>query len=248
MTFTWNLPFLEPHSVRAQLLNPRKYALIILNQPFTFNLLKQLWDASSWKCCADGGANRLHDTLNAEHDVRTQFLPDLIKGDLDSLRNDVREYYQAHGVPVVHDRDQNSSDLMKCITALSEKERAEGSEFDIIILGGLSGRLDQTIHTLSQLHKLRKTRERVFSLTDENVAWVLNEVYLGITCGLLPVGIDHTMLTTRGLEWNLTDAKSCFDGLVSTSNHLVPGEDTVYIKTTKPLLWTVELRVDSLTF
>ena len=47
-----------------------------------------------------------------------------------------------------------------------------------MILGGLTGRLDQTIHTLSQLHKLRKTRERVFSLTEENVAWVLDEVRL----------------------------------------------------------------------
>ena len=42
------------------------------------------------------------------------------------------------------------------------------------------------------------------------------------------------------------DCKSHFDGMVSTSNHLVPGEDVVYVKTTKPLLWTVELRVDKI--
>lgn len=85
---------------------------------------------------------------------------------------------------------------MKCVEALSEKERAEGSQvglflaydslipsnalhdkqYDIIFLGGLSGRLDQTIHTLSYLYKLRKTRERVFTVTDENVAWILDSV------------------------------------------------------------------------
>lgn len=75
-----------------------------------------------------------------------RFLPDLIKGDLDSLRDDVREYYSSEvrkceylylhlaltlnglyqGVPVVHDRDQDSTDLMKCIYALQDKEKAEG--------------------------------------------------------------------------------------------------------------------------
>lgn len=91
--------------------------------------------------------------------------------------------------------------------------------------------MDQTIHTLSYLHKLRKTRERVFAVTDENVGWVLDAVslftipaccthsprfaqgeheievdhsILGKTCGLLPVGIDSTILSTSGLKWNLS--------------------------------------------
>jgi hypothetical protein len=32
------------------------------------------------------------------------------------------------GVPIVHDRDQDSTDLMKCLYALEEKERVEGGE------------------------------------------------------------------------------------------------------------------------
>jgi len=90
--------------------------------------------------------------------------------------------------------------------------------------------LDQTIHTLSYLHKLRKTRSHVFAVTDENVGWVLDAVglfttfpctyswhfaqgeheievdhgILGQTCGLLPVGIESTILSTYGLEWNLS--------------------------------------------
>jgi thiamine pyrophosphokinase len=64
---------------------------------------------------------------------------------------------------------------------------------------------------------------------------------LGQTCGLLPVGIDKTTLSTRGLRWNLTETESSFDGLVSTSNHLVPDQN-VWIKTTKPIWWTMELK------
>lgn len=46
----------------------------------------------------------------------------------------------------------------------------------VIILGGLSGRLDQTIHTLQLLHKLRKERSDVYAVTDDNIGWVLDEV------------------------------------------------------------------------
>lgn len=77
---------------------------------------------------------------------------------------------------------------MKCVHALQLKEQDEGrtnspeadspQQYDIIILGGLAGRLDQTIHTLSYLHKLRKTRKRVYAVTDDNVGWVLDSVRL----------------------------------------------------------------------
>ncbi|TRM58540.1 thiamine pyrophosphokinase [Schizophyllum amplum] len=243
----WDTSFLRGAEPKAR--SPRKRALIILNQPFSIPLLKSLWASTEWHCCADGGANRLSDVLG---EARRELLPELIKGDLDSLRDDVRGYYESVGVPVVYDGDQYSTDLMKCVSALEEKERAEGTEqHDIIILGGLSGRLDQTVHTLSYLHKLRHKRQRVFAVTDENVGWVLDEgeheitidhSVLGQTCGLLPVGIDSTVLTTRGLRWNLTEHESSFDGLVSTSNHLDPEHDIVYVKTTKPIWWTAELR------
>ncbi|EKM58212.1 uncharacterized protein PHACADRAFT_139928 [Phanerochaete carnosa HHB-10118-sp] len=256
MPVSWCLPFLD----RSLQQNARQYALIVLNQPFSLPLLQRLWNSTQWHCCADGGANRLHDAFSelrhatSERDLRTTYLPDLIKGDLDSLRDDVREYYASQNVEIVQDDDQYSTDLMKCVFALEEKEQAEGSQYDIIILGGLTGRLDQTVHTMSYLHKLRKRRERVFCVTDDNVAWVLDggehiihvdHAYMGKTCGLLPVGIDSTILTTSGLEWNLTEAESRFDGMISTSNHLVPGEP-VRIKTTRPIFWTVELRVSAL--
>lgn len=85
---------------------------------------------------------------------------------------------------------------MKCISALAEKEKVEctnvkhihlccsdlklgvddAQEADLIILGGLSGRLDQTVHTLSFLHKLRRGSRRIFAITDDSIAWILNEV------------------------------------------------------------------------
>ncbi|KAJ7593003.1 thiamine pyrophosphokinase [Mycena floridula] len=223
-------------------------ALIILNQPFSTCLLSRVWNSSTWHCCADGGANRLYDVLSESE--RSSYLPDLIKGDLDSLRSDVRDYYFAKGVPVVQDDDQYSTDLMKCVAALVENEK-NGIQYELVLLGGLAGRLDQTIHTLAFLHKLRRKRKRVYAVTDDNVGWVLDageheitvdHEVLGTTCGLLPVGIESTILSTRGLKWNLDNALSSFDGMISTSNHLVLTEPIVWIKTSKPIWWTVELR------
>ena len=51
-----------------------------------------------------------------------------------------------------------------------------GQQFNVILLGGLAGRLDQTIHLLSYLHKLRKTRRSIVAVTDDNVGWVLDSV------------------------------------------------------------------------
>jgi hypothetical protein len=61
MLVSWSLPFLEQQS-----LSSKKYALIILNQPFSTEILRRLWKNSHWRCCADGGANRLHDVLLTE--------------------------------------------------------------------------------------------------------------------------------------------------------------------------------------
>ncbi|KAF8992852.1 thiamine pyrophosphokinase [Cyathus striatus] len=250
---SWNTNFLQPS---PDVNDTTKRALIILNQPFSAALLLRVWNSTQWHCCADGGANRLYDLLSSSNLEKEgihpeQYLPSLIKGDLDSLRHDVREYYSSKGVHVIQDDGQDSTDLMKCVKALEEKEAAEQSDqYDIIILGGLTGRLDQTIHTLSYLHKLRKSRKRAFAVTDDNVGWVLDtgehdiqidHDILGQTCGLLPVGIDSTNLSTKGLRWNLTNHPSCFDGMVSTSNHLVPGQD-VWIQTSNPIWWTAELK------
>ena len=86
----------------------------------------------------------------------------------------------------------------------------------------------------------------------------LDRTHLGQTCGLLPIGIDSTVLSMRGLEWNwsqlaifsysphrvltcsIADHESSFEGDISTSNWLA--SDKVWIRTSRPIWWTIELK------
>ena len=51
-----------------------------------------MWSKCNLKVCADGGANRLFDSLSPE--TRADCIPNYIVGDLDSLRPEVKEYYE----------------------------------------------------------------------------------------------------------------------------------------------------------
>jgi len=56
---------------------------------------------------------------------------------------------------VSKDESEYTTDLQKCIEVIDERVENEAST-TIIILGGLSGRLDQTTHVLALLQKLRR--------------------------------------------------------------------------------------------
>lgn len=72
-------------------------------------------------------------------------------GDFDSIRPNVREFYasdRAVKTVVEHDSDQDSTDFMKCVK-FSKQYLAP--EFDLLVLGGLGGRVDQSFHSLHHL-------------------------------------------------------------------------------------------------
>lgn len=93
-------------------------------------LFRHLWTRAVLCVCADGGANRLHDSFeDDEHGTaeqqRAHFIPDVIVGDLDSLRPEVAAYYRDRGTEVKIHEDQDHNDFEKC---LLEIERRLGGE------------------------------------------------------------------------------------------------------------------------
>ncbi|GMK59166.1 hypothetical protein CspeluHIS016_0701810 [Cutaneotrichosporon spelunceum] len=225
------------------------FAMIILNQPITrHDTLMRVWHASTLRYCADGGANRLYDALDP--DERERMLPTMIKGDLDSIRPEVKAFYASRGVAIKRDASEYATDLQKNIDEVEAIEKVSGKTFSLVFLGGLSGRLDQTMHVLSTLFKMRETRRCTYVISEESLAWVLDtgvhlievdHASMGQTCGILPVGVSEAYVRTEGLKWNLDWVTSVM-GDLSSSNHLLEDENTVLIDTSAPIVWTVEIR------
>ncbi|KAJ1876276.1 thiamine pyrophosphokinase [Coemansia sp. RSA 1722] len=226
----------------------KEIALFILNQPIPHadTAFLHIWDRANYRLCVDGGANRLH-TLSHSLDKAGAFTPDVIVGDLDSLEDSTREHYAQRGAIIHRYDDQNSTDFMKGLMYLDTVLRAGKDPRDcvVIVFGGLSGRLDHVLHTLKVLFNNKE--RQILVVSDENLTFavpagkntvMVNKQIDGPTCGILPLA-GETVLTTRGLRWNLSGHKSSFEGLMSTSN-IVDSPESVYIETTLPVAWTCE--------
>ncbi|ODH30581.1 hypothetical protein ACO22_03548 [Paracoccidioides brasiliensis] len=165
--------------------------------------------------------------------------------------------------------------------------------FDVLILGGLGGRVD---HAFSQIHHLYTssrhtppspatftyTHGELYLVSEESVTFVLphgdNRIHIPggsrmgpskSTCtttttttthdtarvsdperdmptttplaenvGIIPIA-GPAVITTHGLEWDVTEWKTEFGGRVSTSNHV--REEVVAVSCDGPVLFTVEL-------
>ncbi|KAF9367303.1 hypothetical protein CPB97_005965, partial [Podila verticillata] len=161
------------------------------------------------------------------------YLPDAVRGDFDSLRDDVRDYYASKGVTVEKIGDQDSTDFTKCIELVRERdliqsstaaqgnqdtttstpshEQLQSQNLNVVVLGGLGGRFDQTMSSIHHLYIL--SRERLATLvSDESIVVVMgagtyeitcNLEIEGPTCGIIPVGSSVAHLTTTGLRWDV---------------------------------------------
>lgn len=134
----------------------------------------------------------------------------------------------------------------------------DGSKIrDIVCLGGLGGRVDQGLSVLHHLYTFQKEpgypSGRVFLLSNEAITFVLqagkhriqvregsSNLELGKHVGIIPLK-EPSVITTNGLEWDVTDWPTEFGGQISTSNHV--REDWVTIETSKDVLFTIDLDI-----
>lgn len=71
----WPVDFLEVQDVDSKSHVDAGAALIILNQPIAdITLLSRLWKHTTYRLCADGGANRLYDIFHTDEDRRKHFV------------------------------------------------------------------------------------------------------------------------------------------------------------------------------
>ncbi|KAL6160812.1 thiamine pyrophosphokinase [Exserohilum turcicum] len=225
--------------------------LLILNQPIAhFTAFSHLWKHSAYRVCADGGANRLFDMFQGDlEEQRERYLPDIVHGDLDSLRDDVRDYYQSQGVLVSRDGDQDSTDFGKCMQKLSARV-SSSSVRDVLVLGTLGGRVDQGLGLLHEMmrEETKHPNLRLWLFSECSLSLILRARQTVLTglqksrvftenVGLVPI-YGPAVISTQGLEWDVKQWATHMGGQVSTSNHVKA--DSVRVETDAPILFTIE--------
>lgn len=150
--------------------------------------------------CCDGGLN-FAERFNIE--------PDLLIGDLDSIKQSEEEYISKHMKVLRFPVEKNESDLALALNYITEKFIAK--DIELLVLGGMGGRLD---HTLSNIQSLCKTAPELASCTIQdgrNQMCILKpgnlsfERQTGTSFGLIALSSHVVNLSVTGAKYSLTN-------------------------------------------
>jgi thiamine pyrophosphokinase len=182
---------------------------------------------------ADGGTR---------HALALGLLPSVVIGDLDSLMPEDRKALDARDVDVRRfPRDKDKTDLELALNIASKSGQCQ-----IIVIGALGGRLDQTLANLSLLSGF------VVETNDIRLDDGVEEAFFtrdrceihgrpGDIVSLLPWGAEVTGIYTEGLRWPLQNEALIPDTTRGVSNEM-RGE-TASVKVGAGLLLIIHRRV-----
>lgn len=157
--------------------------------------------------------------------------PHIIVGDLDSLPADILADLTAQGVHIErHRTDKDQTDLELAI----ERAIADGAS-EVILIGALGGRLDQTLANLLILAQ-RAWPAMLRLVEGEQVAEILRgpgsltlHGDVGATISLIPLSAVVAGITYRGLRYPLENATLAFGSTRGVSNELSETTATISI-------------------
>jgi len=180
--------------------------------------------------CADGGTR---------HALALALMPHLIIGDLDSVAAEVVRRLESEGTKVLRfPRDKDQTDLE---LAMGEAIR-RGAE-DILLLGMLGGRLDQTLANVFLLTLPAWDGARLWLVDGPDTAYLVREGDTltlsgqpGDTVSLLPLTPTVGGVSTRGLRWALNEATLYFGRTLTISNELISERANVHVETGRMLV------------
>jgi thiamine pyrophosphokinase len=162
--------------------------------------------------CADGGA---------QHALGLGLALDVVVGDLDSLDGDLRARLEDEGCQVlVHPPRKDETDL-----ELALRYAIDHGVDEILILGALGGRIDQTLANvlLLALPELQKVKTRIVA-GDQEMFLIRGQAFIegqvGDTVSLLPIAGDVRGITAEGLEYPLQHGTLKFGPTLGISNVL----------------------------
>jgi len=177
--------------------------------------------------CVDGGAN---------YAFRHGISPDLIIGDLDSIKDETLNYFIQKNTRIIKAESQQENDVEK---ALHEAIRLSYKQ--IVLIGFMGKRDDHSIATLQIIKKFkRQATIRLFSQTSEILVLPAGDYGFQTSSGNIislfgfPRAYD---VTTDGLKWTLNH-ENLFEGSRGISNQAL--QDDIRISFTKGTLIVIK--------
>ena len=158
--------------------------------------------------------------------------PNVVIGDLDSLNPSDLDTLNDRGTQfVLYPKDKDQTDL-----ELALRHAVNSGANEILLIGLLGGRLDQTLANLLLLSLPDWGDVQLASLEGPDTAHFLrggNSIELkgqaGDIVSLIPLSPKATGVTTRGLRWGLQDAELSFGSTLGISNEMVKPNSLVKI-------------------
>ena len=168
--------------------------MIVCNgNPPPKSLLSKLWEKTTYRVAADGGANML---------LKSKYVPDAVVGDFDSLEPKTRK--QMPNSKFLHIPEQDTNDADKAVRHCLKLGFKE-----IHLLGADGGRQDQFLSGLEILFKYSE-QARLISWTKLERLEFINQIWEekfapGTTLSLLPIFGGAQGIITKGLKYPLNN-------------------------------------------
>ncbi|CAK7204691.1 thiamine pyrophosphokinase [Sporothrix eucalyptigena] len=233
---------------------------------------QRVWQRSKFRVAADGGANRLHNILpKANLDFRDlDVIVGDLDSLQPTAREYFEKESNGHATEVIHDSDQYSTDFTKSVKLV--RDRVPGVDIVALGgLGGRVDQGVSQLHHLYLFDEPRRElfsgayrldwsddkgpHGRTFLLTSDSLTFLLlpgkhhihvreklgDEEVFEKHIGILPMQ-GPSVITTKGLEWDITGWPTEFGGQMSTSNHVLPETQVVEVQTNRAVVFTIALK------
>ncbi|HCU99249.1 MAG TPA: thiamine diphosphokinase [Chloroflexi bacterium] len=195
----------------------KKAIIVANNQQSPISDLETIFESNDLLIAADGGANYL---------ANSQFTPDILIGDLDSIDKKILASLISKGTEILsYPTQKDKTDLDLAIQhAISYKVK------NIIILSALGKRWDHTIANIMLIgsKQYALTDVEINIIDDQQQIHVMNakknytiEGTPGNTVSLIPITKSVKGITTSGLEYKLTNDTIFFGTTLGISNSFI---------------------------
>ncbi len=188
----------------------------------------QYINSQDFIACADGGANYTYQ-LNIQ--------PDLILGDLDSLKQKYKKYYQQQKVTFLeYPAQKDKTDTQLLLEYLIKEEYTE-----IIVFAALGNRIDHALANIYLLEELDLAGvELKFVTPQESLELITDKKIIssqkGKTISLLPITSQVTGVYLSGFKYELKDGTFQRGSTLGVSNLIYSNRAEIKVETGKLLM------------